>query len=409
MPERILNKAKKIVLTPDEKADAFKQLKSFVQSHRFHKAPLVSWYGPLSFFTQKKFIPVIIAVILMLGGGTAFAASNALPGDTLYPVKIHVNENVQSLFAIGATARASVEASHATTRLEEAEALAAQERLSTTTQAELQARFDDSSRNVAMYVASLKEKGDAEAASTIDSDFESSLGAHEQVIVKFSKSAHNDEAKTALKNILVSVSDHLTSTMRERIDSEVVVATSSNTAEVEVAAHNKLKAALLKINEVKKYIDTNIADADAQSVADANTRIRAAQEIVLQGNAQLSAKSYGSAFMLFQKANREVQFAKIFFTTNVDIRVDNSGTNSEHASSTLYQSVTHAETQKTQDLKEETGVRSSTTATTTVKVDVEMSVNVNSSTTVAPPHSDTEIKASSNLNVQDALKSTLGI
>ena len=40
------------------------------------------------------------ALALVLCGGTAYAAESALPGDILYPVKLHVDETVQGAFAV---------------------------------------------------------------------------------------------------------------------------------------------------------------------------------------------------------------------------------------------------------------------------------------------------------------------
>ena len=38
--------------------------------------------------------PLILIIILIIGGGASFAAEQAVPGNLLYPVKISINEKV---------------------------------------------------------------------------------------------------------------------------------------------------------------------------------------------------------------------------------------------------------------------------------------------------------------------------
>src|SRR5262245_19259786 len=59
---------------------------------------LVRHISQRSFIHQLFYTPMpvfaVIAIIALLGGGTSFAAQGALPGDTLYPIKVNVNEKI---------------------------------------------------------------------------------------------------------------------------------------------------------------------------------------------------------------------------------------------------------------------------------------------------------------------------
>ena len=44
-------------------------------------------------------ILIVIALTLALGGGVGLAAQNAQPGDALYTVKTHLNDNVGATFS----------------------------------------------------------------------------------------------------------------------------------------------------------------------------------------------------------------------------------------------------------------------------------------------------------------------
>ena len=80
--------------------------------------------------THLRIMKATLLIALLIGtGGTSFAAQGAVPGDLLYPVKVHVNENVRSTFAFGADAEAKLQAQLLGERLEEAQKLAARGQL----------------------------------------------------------------------------------------------------------------------------------------------------------------------------------------------------------------------------------------------------------------------------------------
>ncbi|MDP3793466.1 MAG: DUF5667 domain-containing protein, partial [Candidatus Uhrbacteria bacterium] len=68
-------------------------------------------------------IGIVIAIIVVLGGGTSLVAQTSLPGDALYPVKINVNEEAQAFLQTSIEAKARWEVERAERRLEEAEEL----------------------------------------------------------------------------------------------------------------------------------------------------------------------------------------------------------------------------------------------------------------------------------------------
>lgn len=80
----------------------------------------------LLFPLRLIYMPFIIMIAVVVGGGTSFAAQGAVPGDFLYPVKTEVNESVRSAFAFGADAEARLQAKLIEERVEEAKELKAE-------------------------------------------------------------------------------------------------------------------------------------------------------------------------------------------------------------------------------------------------------------------------------------------
>jgi hypothetical protein len=96
---------------------------------------------------------VVAALILMLaGGGVAFAAETTLPGDKLYPVKVGFTEPLRETIAFSASAKAYLEEIKIEKRLKEAAVLASQGRLTDSVNQEIQERIENSAKKVAHFV-----------------------------------------------------------------------------------------------------------------------------------------------------------------------------------------------------------------------------------------------------------------
>jgi hypothetical protein len=91
-------------LTAEEKTDIRRALQHVVYAD---PAPAPAW----SLFRLPARLPALaFAVVLLLGasgGGLAYAAESALPGDALYGVKIYVNEAIRGSFQLTPEDRAS--------------------------------------------------------------------------------------------------------------------------------------------------------------------------------------------------------------------------------------------------------------------------------------------------------------
>ncbi|HEY0964421.1 MAG TPA: DUF5667 domain-containing protein [Candidatus Paceibacterota bacterium] len=127
-------------------------------------------------FNRMKTMPIAVLAMLLVGGGTTFAAQNAVPGDLLYPVKIGVNENVRAALAFDANAKAQLEADLFEERVEEAAKLQAEGRLTGETAAKVAANLKTQAKVTADAIA----KSDAAVAADTTADvtvaLESALG-----------------------------------------------------------------------------------------------------------------------------------------------------------------------------------------------------------------------------------------
>jgi hypothetical protein len=151
----------------------------------------------------KKQIAVIVASTLFLGVGTSFAAEGTVPGDVLYPMKVHVNEKVQELTALTPNAQVKVQARIAERRLEEVEKLARENRLSTTTAESLEAEFEKHADRSRKEIEKIAEKNGENEAEKARSNIETNFSEHQKIlnVLKEDKPRSGEHMNNMLKRI----------------------------------------------------------------------------------------------------------------------------------------------------------------------------------------------------------------
>ncbi|MBI4122071.1 MAG: hypothetical protein HY461_01945 [Parcubacteria group bacterium] len=321
---KFIHQAKGTALNTGEKQAMRQSLELFMEDHPVRNERPVRhlWQaGSKPFFLIPKYayMTILLIAALLVGGGTSFAAAGSLPGDTLYPVKVHVNEEVRAWFAVSSVSQAQWDAHRAERRLDEAARLAAEGRLTAEASADIEARFAAHARAVQDRAARLEAKQDTHASLGVRSDFEASLKAHERVLANLES---KDSARVDVKPVLVDVRAKLDSSAQARGNTETKISAEAN-ADVKAAAEGKLKAAENKIDEVERFI----ADADVSATvkAQAEARLNAAEAAIVRGKAELTAEAYGKAFVTFQEAHGLAQEAKLLVATSQRLEVNVNG------------------------------------------------------------------------------------
>ncbi|OGM97677.1 MAG: hypothetical protein A2735_03705 [Candidatus Yanofskybacteria bacterium RIFCSPHIGHO2_01_FULL_41_21] len=264
-------------------------------------------------------MPIILIIALLVGGGTSFAAESALTGDVLYPVKVSVNEEVRGWFAVSSEAQAKWDARRVERRLEEAEKLAAEGRLNAEMRAQIESRLDGHSKAFEDQTKKIETEQNTNASLEINSDFEASLKAHEQVLSRIAAEKGNIRAE--VESLLLEVRALLNTTVKARSNAEVKVSVEAN-GEFRSAAEGKLKAAENKISEARNFIEQMKSSVSASVSAQAEARLEVAESVVARGKAEIEAQTYGEAFASFQEAIRIAQEAKLLVDMNEKIELE---------------------------------------------------------------------------------------
>jgi len=195
-------------LSERERALMRRVLESAMRARPPQKSPIRVTPSPIIFFIPRIASALAFVLILaIVGGGTAYAAEGAVPGDFLYPIKVSVNEKVVAALAQSAESKATVHARFAERRMQEAEALSARGTMTAEAKVALEERFNDHAQVVEEAVAAVEEENPI-AAADISARFESAVGAHSAVIARLSEKGEDTESRRE--------SENLSRTLRER-------------------------------------------------------------------------------------------------------------------------------------------------------------------------------------------------
>jgi len=187
------DEARNLRMTPEEKQAMKSRLFGAPTPVMY---PTRSPYLTFQFFAMRAVAGIVL--VLIVGGGTAYAAEGALPGQPLYAVKINVNEPVEVALATTPQAKVAVETQLAQRRVAEAEALASQGSLDATTSDELEHNFDEH----------------AQAALALAANIGGTPAAASSSVVALAPEPTADESEPAAKGVAPAPGPHAAATLR---------------------------------------------------------------------------------------------------------------------------------------------------------------------------------------------------
>src|SRR3989344_663441 len=271
--KQLLQEAKNINLSEDEKSLIRRELQMHVRKDQMLRQYI---YGSklkltkLTKLTLIKPMPIFIVILLALGG-TSFAAEKTLPGDALYSVKLNVNEHVQGWLSLSDEAKANWETVLVNRRLKEAEELASNSKLDAKTEAKIESNFEKHANKVQEHIAKLA-KVDAKATADIAANLQTSLEAHNRILMSINASK-GDDVKSQLKVIMLNVRAKIKNVSDDRVKNENEVRAGTN---VQVAAEGRLNAAENKLAEVQKFVENKKADISAETMVQIQAQLKVA-------------------------------------------------------------------------------------------------------------------------------------
>lgn len=311
---KIFTSLKRVRLTDRERQTQQRAVVEFVLQNperegiRDFRAFTARWSFRVMF--RPGYALVSMVALLLVGGGTSWAAEKALPGDWLYPVKIGINENVRTALTLTPVARAQWTSQQAVRRLSEAEKLAIQGRLDQQVKADLVNRFTASVQNANQESTRLAVSGQAQTASELNSHLEATLRAHQRILNELEEHHTTERDHEPVNHLIANVNAALevAESNRKKTEDDVIRGTDPS---VKAAAEDTLHTAEQKISEVQTFLQPRLEAMKSPAREDANKDVSTARESILEGKKKLKEEKFGDAYAEFQKAQRIAQETKI--------------------------------------------------------------------------------------------------
>lgn len=316
-------------LTESERARMRNDLMLHMSEHPA-KAPLsIRIYDTLAnvvdaFGAQRsgslRFVPATLAMVFVIGLGTAYAAEGALPGEILYGVKIEVNEAVKGAFAVSESAQASWQTERLERRLEEAEVLVAEGLLTPVAQATLESEINSTVEAFDRNVASLALSADESAVAAVQSYLEASLIGHAEVLVALASSPGTE---VDVQPIVRSVLAKAEAAQAARASNEASMAAKRDGKKIREAALSKKQHAVEVVNSVRAKANKVAAKVDATTtILAAEAGTAQAEQAIEEAEEKLKQGDYGSAFSNFQEAIRAAKTVEVHMDASEKFNTD---------------------------------------------------------------------------------------
>ncbi|MDB5190385.1 MAG: hypothetical protein JWN49_711 [Parcubacteria group bacterium] len=225
--EERIGRLKSITLSESSRTRMHEELSAYVDLHAYADVANSSAPTPSPFFSyfSAGFFRISAALVVLISmlGGTAYAANDALPGTTLYPIKLNLTEPVQTALIPSTEGKAAWHSILAERRLEEATDLAVAGKLDTATQGTITDNFTKHVQDSSEAATQLQQEGNVTAALSVRSDLEARITAHEDILTQVVThlaavaTTTNDASVSATKDLLAVVHDSQSAVAGERL------------------------------------------------------------------------------------------------------------------------------------------------------------------------------------------------
>jgi len=238
----------------------------------------------LAFFDSRsqgmRLVSATLVMALVVGVGTSYASEGALPGDLLYPIKIHINESAHAALLSSESAKAEWNTQLVSKRLKEAELLAAKDRLTPAAKAELQNRILLSAGELDKSIVKLvEEKGGEKTIGIVKLDLETSIDKHAYALDVLSPAAGAKVATLSVASAMAAPREDVRSISYSEgvLDARVVIERSIAHAQnlvLKVTATKVRGSADKALHTTQQVVSQLASSTTASSSADVHIEIK---------------------------------------------------------------------------------------------------------------------------------------
>lgn len=184
-----IEEVRKITMTDIEKEKIFTNI---LNSSLEEKKPIRSTWVSYSFFASfyrnnLVYYVVVPLIIILASGGVAFASQNSLPDSILYPVKVNIVEPIRETLSFTPKAKANYESKLASNRLAEAETLARQNKLDSSSEDKINNLLIKHTQALDKAIRKMNHSGFDGVSDKIITNFSEEMNTHANTLESITK------------------------------------------------------------------------------------------------------------------------------------------------------------------------------------------------------------------------------
>ncbi len=302
----------KIRLTASERRDVRARLKSYTEFYPLPQTTAVknaaAYVSAQPYVLVKlntfytRFTTGVFAILLLIG--VPLGAERAVPGDTLYPVKVRFNEELRSTLTLTEYQKVAWETTRIERRIAEARLLASEGKLTEAVEAEVAEAVREHTENAQEELKALRAD-DAEEAAIAEITFESALEVQSVVLAETQTEAASTTNGTSVGVIAVAVANAQESVAADKGTTTASYARLLGQVEQETT---RAFALLASVQEV----------ASAEETADIDRRLADIKRKVDEANTVLEEEAERATALLTKALSGTQKL--ITFMTDIDVR-----------------------------------------------------------------------------------------
>jgi hypothetical protein len=314
-------------LSEDSRARMERELLEYTQFHGTEDAVRVSdesrsigqvpqrtsFISRLVTIRSRHMTAALVAVALIAGGGTTYAAQGAVPGDILYPVKVEINENVRSAIAVSNESEAELQAVLVRERLEEAETLAARGELDAEASANLRTRLAEHYTEASDRGEAAQAEGDFETSAAVRASLEGTLKTYDGILTRLNADISGNDGMPLIFDV-------------REYGNTTAEAQATATTEVNVEMKTDVEAVIARVESQITALTSKLDRAEAKLSAETYTRfethLNEAVRLQAQASTQLRSGFYREAYGYAQAALQIVEEVEVALSSVLRLEVD---------------------------------------------------------------------------------------
>ena len=337
--EQFLKKAKEIKLQEEKKDSINEEILLFMKKNPVQKPAKtppsfnVARFSSIShhFFKFKTSDIALASIILLLLAVkiASVEAESTIPGDFLYPMKLHFNEKIKESFAFSYEDKINLNVKLAQQRIQEAEKLMASGKIDSASKAQLTVNFKnrtskiDGALNAGMQ-ANLHNK---QLEATLFG-FEAFLRAHQQVLEKLQK----DNPEHNIDALIQSVAEVNAKISGIRNNPHINTNTDAKTnlpvdkLSQDAALQAKIGEISATVNAIQTLIDQKKEALGNDAIARSKNNLKLVEEKIAEGKAKIEKDEhdYAGLITLLQEASIIAQESKYLLNEKINLGIDAS-------------------------------------------------------------------------------------